>query len=103
MSRVGETETAYGGRDAPFLVTAEASWTDPAQNDEASPGAARSGTRWSRYSTGGVYLNFPGFGEEKEALVRAGYGANYERLAELKAKYDPENLFRMNLNIPPAV
>jgi len=50
----------------------------------------------------GVYLNFPGLGEEKEALVRAGYGANYDRLAELKAKYDPENLFRMNMNIAPA-
>ncbi len=35
MSRVGETETAYAGRDAPFLVTGEVSWTDPAQNDEA--------------------------------------------------------------------
>ena len=35
MSRVGETETAYAGRDAPFLVTGEANWTDPAQNDEA--------------------------------------------------------------------
>jgi FAD/FMN-containing dehydrogenase len=55
-----------------------------------------------RHSTGGVYLNFPGFGEEKEALVRAGHGENYERLASLKAKYDPANLFRMNMNIPPA-
>jgi hypothetical protein len=68
MNRVGEAETAYGGRDVPFLV----------------------------------YLNFPGLGEEKEELARAGYGTNYERLAELKAKYDPENLFRMNINIPPA-
>ena len=56
-----------------------------------------------RYSTGSVYLNFPGFGEEKEELARAGYGVNYERLTELKAKYDPDNLFRMNINIPPAV
>ena len=56
-----------------------------------------------RYSTGSVYLNFPGLGEEEDDLARAGYGANYERLAELKAKYDPENLFRMNINIPPAV
>jgi FAD/FMN-containing dehydrogenase len=55
-----------------------------------------------RYSTGNVYLNFPGLGEEKDDLARAGYGANYERLTELKAKYDPDNLFRMNINIPPA-
>ena len=38
-----------------------------------------------KHSTGGIYLNFPGFGEEKEALVSAGYGANYDRLAALKA------------------
>jgi FAD/FMN-containing dehydrogenase len=55
-----------------------------------------------RHSTGGLYLNFPGLGEEKDELVKAGYGVNYERLTVLKAKYDPANLFRMNLNIPPA-
>ena len=102
MSRVGETETAYAGRDAPFLVTGEASWTDPAQNDEAIAWAREFWDAMGRHSTGGLYLNFPGLGEEKEALVRAGYGANYDRLAALKAKYDPANLFRMNLNIPPA-
>ena len=102
MSRTGETETAYAGRDAPFLVTAEASWTDPGQTDEAIGWARELWAAMERYSTGGVYLNFPGLGEEKEALVRAGYGVNYDRLAELKAKYDPGNLFRMNLNITPA-
>ena len=55
-----------------------------------------------RFGPGGLYLNFAGFGEEKEALVQAGYGANYDRLAELKTKYDPRNLFRMNQNISPA-
>ncbi len=102
MSRAGETETAYAGRDAPFLVTAEASWTDPGQTDEAIAWARELWAAMERYSTGGVYLNFPGLGEEKEALVRAGYGVNYDRLAELKTKYDPDNLFCMNLNIPPA-
>ena len=102
MSRVGETETAYAGRDAPFLVTGEASWTDPAQSDEAIAWGREFWAAMERHSTGGVYLNFPGLGEEKEALVRAGYGVNYDRLATLKAKYDPANLFRMNLNIPPA-
>jgi FAD/FMN-containing dehydrogenase len=102
MSRVGETETAYGGRDVQFLVTAEASWTDPAQNDEAIAWAREVWDAMEAYTTGSVYLNFPGLGEEEDNLARAGYGANYERLAELKAKYDPDNLFRMNINIPPA-
>jgi FAD/FMN-containing dehydrogenase len=101
MTRIGEQETAYGGRDAPFLVTAEANWTDPAQNDEAITWAREVWAAMERHSTGNVYLNFPGLGEEKEELARAGYGANYERLAQLKATYDPENLFRMNINIPP--
>jgi FAD/FMN-containing dehydrogenase len=99
ISRVGETETAYGGRDTPFLVTAEASWTDPAQTDDAIAWARELWGAMERHSNGGVYLNFPGLGEEREELVRAGYGVNYDRLAELKATYDPENLFRMNLNI----
>ena len=102
MSRVPESETAYGGRDAQFLVTAEVNWTDPAQTEEAIAWGREAWDAIEPYSTGGVYLNFPGFGEEKEALVRAGYGANYERLADLKARYDPENLFRMNMNIAPA-
>jgi FAD/FMN-containing dehydrogenase len=102
MSRVGETETAYGGRDASFLVTAETSWTDPAQTDEAIAWGRECWDAMGKHSTGGLYLNFAGLGEEKEALVRAGYGVNYDRLAALKAKYDPTNLFRMNFNITPA-
>jgi FAD/FMN-containing dehydrogenase len=102
MSRVDESATSYAGRDAPFLVTGEASWTDPAQSDEAIRWGREFWAAMGRHSTGGLYLNFPGLGEEKEELVKAGYGANYERLAVLKAKYDPANLFRMNLNITPA-
>jgi FAD/FMN-containing dehydrogenase len=102
MSRVGETDTAYAGRDASFLVTGEVNWTDASLNDEAIAWGREFWAAMERHSTGGVYLNFPGLGEEKEALVRAGHGVNYDRLAELKAKYDPTNVFRMNLNIPPA-
>ena len=88
--RSARRTTAYGGRDATFLVTGEVSWTDPAQNDEAIAWGREFWDAMGKHSTGGLYLNFPGLGEEKEALVRAGYGANYERLAELKAKYDPD-------------
>jgi FAD/FMN-containing dehydrogenase len=49
-----------------------------------------------------MYFNFPGFLEEGEDLSRASYGTNYDRLARLKAKHDPTNLFRMNQNIKPA-
>ena len=48
-----------------------------------------------------IYLNFAGHGEDGEALVKAAYGQAYARLSVLKAKYDPDNLFRMNQNIEP--
>jgi FAD/FMN-containing dehydrogenase len=102
MGRVGETETAYGGRDAAFLVTGETSWADPALTDEAIAWGREFWDAMGKHSTGGLYLNFPGLGEENDELVRAGHGVNYDRLAQLKKQYDPENLFRMNLNIAPA-
>jgi FAD/FMN-containing dehydrogenase len=102
IGRVGEGDTAYGGRDAGFVVVGEASWNDPAQNEDGLSWGRGFWAAMGEHSTGGMYLNFPGLGEERTALARAGYGTNYERLAALKAKYDPENLFRMNINIEPA-
>ena len=51
---------------------------------------------------GRMYLNFPGLGEEGEDLVRRSYGRNFGRLAAIKKKYDPGNVFRFNQNIRPA-
>ena len=65
-------------------------------------GARSHGRRCRPYSDGGQYVNFPGFGEDGEAQVRSGYGGNYERLVAVKTTYDPDNLFRFNLNIKPA-
>ena len=91
MSRVRRVRTPRtAAATPPFLVTGEASWTDPADTDEAIAWGREFWAAMEPHSTGGIYLNFPGLGEEKEALVRAGYGANYERLAALKAKYDPD-------------
>ena len=55
-----------------------------------------------RHSTGRMYLNFPGLGEGSN-LVRDAFGAEtYKRLQQIKRKYDPENLFRLNQNVLPA-
>jgi len=102
LSRVAPEATAYGRRDAPYLVTAEATWTDSAQNDKNIEWSRQLVAAMKPFSRGGLYLNFAGFGEEKEAMLRDAYGQNYDRLVALKTRYDPRNLFRMNLNIPPA-
>ena len=74
------------------------------------PGRRRGATsRWVRdfiadmeeFSDGSRYLNFAGFQEEGEAMMRAAFGPHYERLVALKRRYDPTNLFRLNQNIAP--
>jgi FAD/FMN-containing dehydrogenase len=102
MHRVGMGETAFGGRGATYMLTFEPGWTDPAESERNIAWARQAWSRMYRYASRGLYLNFPGFGEEKEDIVRDSYGSNYERLARLKARYDPDNLFRFNQNIKPA-
>ena len=102
MSRPSAEATAFGKRDAPFLLSFDSTWAD-ARDDALNIAWTRA--FWNdmkRFSPGGVYLNFPGLGEEQDELVRAAYGDNYARLAEIKAKYDPNNLFHINQNIRPA-
>ena len=53
------------------------------------------------FSAGGAYVNFL-MGDEGEERVKKTYGGNYERLAEIKKKYDPDNFFRVNQNIKPS-
>jgi len=78
-------------------------WAPPDEADRNIEWTRKVWTETQPFSSGGLYLNFPGFGEEGEQLVRASVGAaNYERLAALKNKYDPTNLFNMNLNVKPS-
>jgi FAD/FMN-containing dehydrogenase len=101
IARKGASETAFGRRSAPYLFTAESSWEDAEANERNIAWSRESLTAMQPFSDGGIYLNFPGFGEEKEAMLRSAYGDNYNRLVELKTKFDPGNLFRVNLNIKP--
>lgn len=102
MGSVAADATAFGERNARYLFSFDTTWIDPA-DDELNINWTRACWRdLHRFSAGGLYLNFPGLGEEGEDLVRAAYGKNYGRLAQLKAKYDPQNLFRINPNVKPA-
>jgi FAD/FMN-containing dehydrogenase len=101
MGRVGASESAFGDRSASILLGIEANWEEP-EDDEANVEWARNVvSEMRRFSSGGAYLNFPGFMEEGQRLMRDAYGENYGRLVSLKDEYDPANLFRLNQNIEP--
>ena len=93
MCRVDPTATAFAGRGADHMLTVEASWDDAAASPENVAWAREVWTDMHAFSSGGLYGNFPGFGEEGADLVRSMYGPNYERLAAVKAEYDPDGRF----------
>jgi FAD/FMN-containing dehydrogenase len=99
--RVGPDETAFGHRDKNFSPVIAGIWDDPAENE--------ANIQWVRdyydaihpfSGTEGGYVNF--MSDDDAHRSEANYGANYERLVAVKAKYDPDNLFRVNQNIVPA-
>ncbi|HEX5505898.1 MAG TPA: BBE domain-containing protein, partial [Thermomicrobiales bacterium] len=101
MGRVPEEATAYGNRDAFYNLSIDATWQDPAASERIVAWARQAWAALREQAGGGVYVNFAGFGEDNDTLARAGYGHNYERLREVKRRYDPTNLFRGNINIAP--
>ena len=99
--RVGADETAFGHRDKNFAPVIVGIWPDPADSEV--------NIRWVKdyyaaihphSGTDAGYINFMSGDDDHRAA--ANYGTNYERLAALKATYDPDNLFRVNQNIAPA-
>jgi FAD/FMN-containing dehydrogenase len=102
MARVGAQETAFGDRSAEWMLSIDATWHDPAQDDANIAHTREFWDAAQLYSDGKTYFNFPGLFEEGDAAVRASYGANHARLAQIKAAYDPGNVFRPGQNIRPA-
>jgi hypothetical protein len=72
-----------------------------ATNDKNTCASCAERAAMQPYATGGVYVNFV-HNDEGEARVRAAYGDRYDRLARIKSRYDPDNVFRSNQNIKPA-
>jgi FAD/FMN-containing dehydrogenase len=103
-ARVPADATAFGDRSMGWMYSLDGVWSDPA-DDAANIAWARDGwTASERFGHHGrVYLNFPGHGEDGVALARTSFGANYQRLVQIKSKYDPENRFRFNQNIVPGI
>ncbi|MGI9175581.1 MAG: FAD-binding oxidoreductase [Rhodothermales bacterium] len=100
IGRLPDDHSAVGNRDVGLVLNIAAGW-DEAADDAANVAWARGA--WQalrRFSTGGAYINFQ-TEDEGEERIRAAYGQNYERLVEVKTKWDPDNVFRMNKNIPP--
>lgn len=101
IRRMNADKTAYRGREIPFLVNPEANWKE-AKDDEANIAWVREFLKvLEPYSQGIRYLNFGGFQEEGQEMMKAAYGDRYHRLVALKKEYDPTNLFRLNQNIDP--
>ena len=100
IRQVPDDATAYGARDAEFLVNMHGRWRSPDDDERV--------IRWSRefhralspHATGSAYMNF--LTADETGRVPSAYGRNFARLALIKAKYDPNNLFRGNQNIQPA-
>jgi FAD/FMN-containing dehydrogenase len=78
-----------------------ATWPDPADSNENIAWARNLIKAMEPYKTGGVYMNYFGQDDSGEERVRQAMGANYDRLREIKRRYDPTNMFRYNQNIVP--
>jgi hypothetical protein len=100
VHRVGTNETAWSCRDAMWSMVIAGIDPNPAKADALKRWGRAYWEAVSPYTTGGAYVNFM-MGDEGDARLKATYGGNFDRLTEVKRKYDPGNLFRVNQNIRP--
>jgi len=100
VQRVGTTETPWAHRDVNFSQVIAGVDPDPANAEVLKRWAVDYWDATHPYSAGAAYVNF--MMDEGQDRVRATYGPNYRRLSEVKAQYDPDNVFHINQNILPA-
>jgi FAD/FMN-containing dehydrogenase len=100
MARVPPAATPFVGRDARYIMNVHGRWSDPRDDERVRAWARQVFQDAAPHATGGGYVNF--LTDDEAERVAASYGANHARLQAVKQRYDPGNLFRMNLNIVPA-
>ena len=102
VGRVAKDQTAFFHRDAAYHFEIIAAWQQPTDDDKNVGWLRDTWDAFTPHTTAGVYVN--SLGDEGDERVVAAYGAaTYQRLVDLKNKYDPTNLFRLNQNIKPTV
>ncbi len=100
MGRVAPTATAFAGRDARYIMNVHGRWSDSRDDERVRAWARKVFEDAAPHATGGGYVNF--LTDDEAERVAATYGANHPRLQSVKQRYDPHNLFRMNINVTPA-
>ena len=100
VTRIGVTDTAFALRGEGYNLLVLAEWMDAKDNDACIAWARNSYAAMRPFMGSGRYVNYLGDDEGGDEVVAA-YGPNYRRLQQLKAKYDPDNFFRLNQNIRP--
>ena len=100
MARIAPDATAWPNRAAHFILNVHTRWRDSAEDSACIAWARKFFDAAAPFASGSAYVNF--MADDESARVEKVYGANYRRLAEIKRRYDPGNLFRMNQNIKPA-
>ena len=98
VNRVPAGATAFPHRDVQFVVNMHTRWRDPSQDAACIAWARGLFKALEPHATGAVYVNF--MPADETDRIRGAFGANFERLTEVKRRYDPRNLFRLNQNIP---
>jgi FAD/FMN-containing dehydrogenase len=100
VTRVAPTATAFPHREPGYNLVIAGEWEDPATTEENIAWVRETFDALAPYTAPRVYVNY--LAEDEGAKVSSAYGPNYERLLDLKRRYDPDNLFRLNQNIDPA-
>lgn len=98
--RVPANAMAYANRDANFVMNVHGRWERPEEDAAGIAWARRFFDATAPFATGGVYVNF--MPADEGYRVPAAFGGNYDRLAALKHRFDPHNVFHINPNVPPA-
>jgi hypothetical protein len=91
---------AYSSRDAKYVMNVHGRWESAAEDQKVIAWAREFFAKSQPYASGGAYINF--LTQEESDRIAFAYGGTYQKLVEVKTKYDPANLFRMNQNVKPA-